>query len=54
MSARLLVPLALLAVAAFPAAARAATIGISDQVPSVFSVVRLLALYHDLARLVVP
>ena len=41
MRARLLV---LLAVAAFPAAARAATIGISDQDPAAFSDGRLRAL----------
>ena len=37
MRARLLLPLTLLAVAAFPAAAGAAVVGISDQDPASFS-----------------
>src|SRR4051812_21475091 len=54
MRARLLVPLALLALAAFPAAARATSIGLSDQDPAAFSDARLRALHLGYARLVVP
>jgi hypothetical protein len=54
MRARLLVPLTLLAVAAFPAAARATSIGLSDQDPAAFSDARLRALHLGYARVVVP
>jgi len=54
MRARLLVPLALLAAAALPAAARAAVVGISDQDPASFADARLGALHLGYARLVVP
>ena len=54
MRARLLVPLALLAVAVSPAAARAAVVGISDQDPASFSDARLRALPLGYARLVLP
>src|SRR3954470_18352173 len=52
--ARLLVPLALLAAALFPAAARATAVGISDQGPGSFADGRLRALGLGYARLVVP
>jgi hypothetical protein len=54
MRARLLVPLTLLAMAAFPAGARAATIGLSDQDPGAFTDARLRGLHLGYARLVVP
>ena len=54
MRARLLVPLALLAAAAFPAAARAPVVGISDQDPASVADARLRALHVGYARLVVP
>jgi len=54
MRARLLVPLALLAVAALPTAARAAVVGISDPDPASFADARLRALHLGSARLVVP
>jgi hypothetical protein len=54
MRARLLVAVALLALAAFPAAARATAIGLSDQDAAAFSDARLRALHLGYARLVVP
>jgi hypothetical protein len=54
MRARLLVPLALLAIVAFPAGARAATIGLSDQDPGAFADARLRGLHLRYARVVVP
>jgi hypothetical protein len=54
MRARLLVPLALLALAAGPPGALAAVVGLSDQDASAFADARLRALHLGDARLVVP